>query len=465
MSTPPPVDRPKSTLPERRRAEAVGKVVGAFESETSAVILRTSPHNQNVLLYAVGIGLVLCILLSAVVKLDRVVVGTGRTVPIGGSLYVSPLDSGIVREVRVKSGDIVRKGQVLATLDSTFTQADRTQLQQRFASDVAAVARLSAETSGRAYIPADKDVNTTLQSSIYAQHAAEKASNLADFDARIRASESQVAQYDSDVKQYTQRLQLSEKVEQTYGPLAEKGYVSNLQVLQAKDQHAEAARFLADAQNMAAAARQSLQALKSQRESYTQKRLSELGAELVTTRNDLDATRQSLNKATRLNELITLDAPADAVVLKVGKVSSGSVAANGAMSSQAEPLFTLVPLGAPVEVDLRIPAREIGFVKKGDPVQIKLDAYRFTQHGTAKGTITNISDGSFTVSDDNQVVEPYFRVRVAVTEAKLRNVPSDFKLISGMTLQGDILVGSRTILSYVVEGALRTGSEAMREPQ
>jgi HlyD family type I secretion membrane fusion protein len=465
MSTPPPVDRPKNLLPARRRAEAVGKVVGAFESETAAVILKTSPERQEILLYAVGIGLFICILLSSVVKIDRVVVGVGRTVPIGGSLYVSPLDSGIVREVRVKAGDIVRKGQVLATLDSTFTEADRTQLQQRFNSDQAAVSRLEAESTGRSYVPPIRDVYTGLQSSIYSQHLAEKASNLADFDARIRASEAQIAQYDSDTKQYSQRLQLSEKVEQTYGPLAEKGYVSSLQVLQAKDQRTEAARFLADAQGMAAAARQSLQALKSQREAYIQKRLADLGAELVATRNDLDATRQSLNKATRMNELITLDAPADAVVLKVGKVSSGSVAANGSISSQSEALFTLVPLDAPVEVDLRIPAAEIGFIKKGDSVQIKLDAYRFTQHGTARGKITNISDGSFTVTDDNQVVEPYFRVRVAITEAELRNVPSDFKLISGMTLQGDIMVGSRTILSYLIEGALRTGSEAMREPQ
>jgi HlyD family type I secretion membrane fusion protein len=465
MSTPPPVEKPKNLLPERRRADAVGKVVGAFESETAAVILKTSPQRQEILLYAVGIGLLICILASAVVKLDRVVVGVGRTVPIGGALYVSPLDSGIVREVRVKAGDIVRKGQVLATLDSTFTEADRSQLQQRLSSDEATVARLEAETTGRPYVPTAKDVYTNLQSSIYAQHVAEKSSNLADFDARIRASEAQIAQYDSDVKQYSQRLQLAEKVEQTYGPLAEKGYVSNLQVLQAKDQRTEAARFLADAQGMAAAARQSLQALRSQREAYFQKRLSDLGAELVTTRNDLESTRQSLTKATRLNELITLNAPADAVVLKVGKVSTGSVAANGAISSQAEPLFTLVPLAAPVEVDLRIPASEIGFVKKGDPVQIKLDAYRFTQHGTAKGTITSISDGSFTVSDDNQIIEPYFRVRIAIQEAKLRNVPSDFKLISGMTLQGDILVGRRTILSYIIEGALRTGAEAMREPQ
>ena len=277
--------------------------------------------------------------------------------------------------------------------------------------------------------------------------------------------QAQVAQYDGDITQYAQRLQLAEKVEQTYGPLAEKGYVSNLQVLQAKDARTEAERFKANAEHLAAAARQSLQALRAQRETYIQKRLSELSAELVNISNDLDATRQNLNKATRLNELITLDAPADAVVLKVGKVSSGSIAANGALSSQAEPLFTLVPLDAPVEIDLRIDASEIGFIKKGDPVEIKLEAYRFMQHGTAKGKILTVSEGSFTVTDENQPTMPFFRVRVGITDAKLRGVPKDFRLLPGMTLQGDILVGRRTILSYLVEGALRTGTEAMREPQ
>jgi hypothetical protein len=61
-------------------------------------------------------------------------------------------------------------------------------------------------------------------------------------------------------------------------------------------------------------------------------------------------------------------------------------------------------------------------------------------------------------------VDPYFKVRVAMKEVHLRDVPADFRLIPGMTLSSDIMVGKRTILSYLVEGSLRTGSEAMREP-
>jgi len=69
-----------------------------------------------------------------------------------------------------------------------------------------------------------------------------------------------------------------------------------------------------------------------------------------------------------------------------------------------------------------------------------------------------------TVDENNVPVVPYFKGRVGITEVHLRNVPAEFRLIPGMTLAGDIMVGRRTIMSYLVEGALRTGSEAMREP-
>jgi hemolysin D len=78
--------------------------------------------------------------------------------------------------------------------------------------------------------------------------------------------------------------------------------------------------------------------------------------------------------------------------------------------------------------------------------------------------IKTISEGSFTTSDDGQIVEPYYKVLVAITNAHLRNVPQGFRLIPGLTVSGEVVVGRRTILSYLLEGALRTGSEAMREP-
>jgi hemolysin D len=448
----------------RRQPIAVGDVLGAFESETAAVFLRTTPKREHIILHALVAILFISVALCAVVKLDRVVAGTGRIVPTAGALYVSPFDAGIVRDVRVKAGDIVRKGQPLATLDPTFTHADLVQLQEKLASDEASVARLEAELAGKPYIYSPTDAYQALQGGIWQKRQGEYKYNLADFDGRIHSAESQAIQYRSDSQQYEKRLKLADEVVKTYQPLLDKGYVSKLQVMQATDERTEMSRLLADAQNEMASLGQTLASLRAQRESYIQKWNSDTGTQLVSVRNELDTTRQNLEKAQKLNDLSSLDAPADAIVLRVGKVSSGSVAPSGSQSIGQEPLFTLVPLDAPLEADVNVSARDIGFIKVGDKVQLKLDAYRYMQHGTAKGSIKTISEGSFTTDDNNVPVPAYFKVRVAINEVHLRNVPADFRLIPGMTLVSDILVGRRTILSYLVEGGLRTGSEAMREP-
>jgi HlyD family type I secretion membrane fusion protein len=448
-----------------RRAVAVGEVVGAFESDTAALFQRTAPAKEHIVLYVLAAMFALVIGLSAVVKLDRVVTGTGRIVPAGGELYVSPFDTGIVRQVEVKVGDVVRKGQVLATLDATFTHADLLQLQQKLDSDEAAVARLEAELAKRPYTFSPTDPYQALQGSIWQKRQAQYRFDLADFDSRIHSTEAQVTQYQSDAHEYEKRLKLADDVEKVYQPLLDKGYVSKLQLMQATDERTEMGRLLADAQNQMAALDHTLASLKAQRESYIQKWNSDTGTELVTVRNDLDVTRQNLEKAQKLSDLTTLNAPSDAIVLKIGKVSSGSVAGGGGLQSvNQEPLFTLVPLDAPLEANVNVSARDIGFIKVDDPVQLKLDAYRYMEHGTAKGVIRTISEGSFTSDDNGSPVEPYFKVRVNIKEVQLRNVPPDFRLIPGMTLAGDIMVGRRTILSYLVEGGLRTGSEAMREP-
>jgi membrane fusion protein, hemolysin D len=449
----------------RRGSDAVGELVGAFESDTAAVFLRTAPASEHIILYVLVAMVVVAVGLMAVVKLDRVVTGVGRIVTSGGSLYVSPFDTGIVREVRVKSGEVVKKGQVLATLDPTFTQADLLQLQQHLDSDQAAVAREGSEVSGIAYDFSATDSYQSIEGGIWEKRQLEYRSNLANFNGQIHGAEAQVAQYQTDAEKFEKRLKLAGDVEGVYQPLLEKGYVSKLQVMQATDERTEMSRLLADAQNQIAQYRQISASLMAQREAFIQKWHSDTAAQQVTDRNDLDVTRQNLAKAQKLSDLTTLDAPADAIVLKVGRMSSGSVAGGGGTQGQAqEPLFTLVPLDAPVEADVDVLASDIGFLKVGEPVHLKLDAYRYTRHGTAQGVIKTISEGSFTVDDNLTPAEPYFKVRIMIKEVHLRDVPADFRLIPGMTLVGDIMVGKRTILSYLVEGGMRTSSEAMREP-
>jgi hemolysin D len=253
-----------------------------------------------------------------------------------------------------------------------------------------------------------------------------------------------------------------------YEPLLDKGYVSKLQVMQSSDVRTEMSRLLADAQNQISQYRQTAAALKAQRESYIHKWFADTANQLVTDRNDLNLTRDNRDKAQKLQDLTSLNSPADAIVVKIGKLSPGSVApGNGSdsITPGTDPLFTLARLDAPVEAEIDVATSDIGFIAVRDPVQLKLDSYSFVLYGMAKGVVTSISEGSFSTDANNTPVSPYFKVRVKVTKLELHDVPPDFRLIPGMTLTGDIMVGKRTIMSYLTETLLRQGSEAMREPQ
>jgi len=119
-------------------------------------------------------------------------------------------------------------------------------------------------------------------------------------------------------------------------------------------------------------------------------------------------------------------------------------------------------------------------VKVGDPVSIKFDAYKFLEHGTGTGVVKTISEDSFTEGPTQDAVtslaggsrgaeprgsrDPFFDARIKITSIKLHDVPKNFRISPGMTVQSDILVGRRTIIWYLMGSVLRSGAEAMREP-
>jgi hemolysin D len=157
---------------------------------------------------------------------------------------------------------------------------------------------------------------------------------------------------------------------------------------------------------------------------------------------------------------VRLAAAEDSVVLKMAKLSVGSVLKEG------EPLVYLAPLRSPVEGEAHVLPRDVGFIRPGDPVRVKLDAFNFIEHGMADGTLRWISEGAFTVNDDSgaAVDQPYYKVRIALTNVDLHNVPEGFRLIPGMTLTADVHIGTRSLMMYIINGAVQGAHEAMREP-
>lgn len=452
------------SLPLARRVprDRLDAPISAFESETQAVIQGVAPFNERTILYVLVAMVVLALILMSVVKLDRVVSGGGRILPTQGSLFVQPLDRAIVTSIVAHPGDVVRKGQLLATLDPTFALADLRDLQQKQAAGAALVARLSAENDGTSVSANGASPESALQSTIWAQRRAEYQQSLNDFDARLRGAGSAVAKAREEQRNYQQRLALAVDAEQAQAKLDELGFGRRMTLLAAKDARVEMERMVNENRDAATQGQHDVQALSASRAAYIGKWRGDIALQLATAQNNLSAIDQSLAKAAKMSDLSKLVAPADAVVLKISRANTGSVIDPSANNS--EPLFTLTPLGGPLEAEIHIAAKDIGFIRRGDTVRLKLEAYQFTSHGTAKGVIKTVSDGSFTTNDDGAIVAPYYKVRAAITEAQLHNVPGNFRINPGLTITGEVVIGRRTIMQYLFGGALRTGSEAMREP-
>jgi HlyD family secretion protein len=165
-----------------------------------------------------------------------------------------------------------------------------------------------------------------------------------------------------------------------------------------------------------------------------------------------------LSKALKHQDLVRLTAPEPAVVLTIAKLSVGSVLKEG------DQLMTLMPLRIPMEAETTISARDIGFVRAGDPATLKIDAFNYAEHGTAEGHVKWISEGAFTTDDDGKPVEAHYKARIAIDEIHFTSVPDNFRLIPGMTLAADIRVGTRSLARYLIGGALHGLGESMREP-
>jgi len=403
-----------------------------------------------------------------VFKLERIVNAPGRLMPIAGSITVQPLEKAIISRVLVHVGDAVKKGQILAICDPTFATADLTQLQQKIESLQAQVHRMEAEQARKDLSSTTSNSYDTLQASIWRQRQVEFTSGVSDFDQRISSTQAQIAGLRQKILDDQTRLGIAQKMEGMNSDLAKNGYVSQLDLLNSQTQRVSLASDLAQSKSMLDSNEHSLESLRQQRKQFMDKWNSDNLSSLATAKDALDAAEQDYAKAKKVSELVNLVAPEDAVVVKVPNLSPGAIA------TDAQPLFSLVPANAPLEVTAQIDSQDIGFIKVGDPVTIKFDAYKFLEHGTGTGVVKTISQDAFTEATTQDALTapgtaasartPFFDARITLTGAKLHDVPKNFRLIPGMTVQADIIVGKRTILWYLVGGAMRSGAEAMQEP-
>lgn len=445
----------------RREPKAVHTVGHAFQPDAVELEAIEPPLVAHAVLYALVALVVIALVWASVSKVDVIVTAQGKLIADAQTVVIQPLETSVIRSIDVRVGQLVRKNEVIATLDPTFTDADVAQVKQRIGSLNAEIARLEAEQADRPYRARAGDQDSAFQADMHEKRAAE-------YQARVNGLRAEIAKFEADLKgtlrsqrALEERLGSLKQIEAMKSDLKDQKYVSQMSVLEAKEKRLEVETTYEDAVNKGQQLDEQIRQARSALDAYTRGWRQKLLDDLLKVRRDRDALQENLFKAERRSALVELRAPIDATVLEINKRSAGSVV------KEAEPIVTLVPQGVPIQAEIQIPADEIGFVRKLDRVRIKIDAFPFQRHGTVDGVLTAIGEDSFVADGNNRgrpMTRAYYPARVGEMRSKLTKVPADTRLTPGMTLTAEIRVNERTVLSYFVYPLVKAFDEGIREP-
>jgi adhesin transport system membrane fusion protein len=361
---------------------------------------------------------------AAVAQVDIIAKAPVRIIPEGREQLIASLEGGILRELAVREGEQVRRGQALATLDPTRVEAQQAEGQTKRVALLGTIARLTAESTGRPlhFPPEVKKVPAVVNG------------ESESFEARRRALDDAVAANQRSIALLGEELALAERMSQ-------RGLMSEVEVMRLRRQVNDLRLGSAERINR-----------------FRQ----DASAELVRVRTELALLEEQMVVRDDALKRTVLTSPVDGIVKQIRSNTLGGVVAPGA------PLMEIVPVGTRVLVEARVRPADIGFVKVGQPVAVKLSAYDPTIYGSMRGKVLSISPDALGDAERsaNAAEGTWYRTLVdadrdSFTVGQGRRA-RPLQVLPGMTGTAEIRTGERTVLEFLFRPMLKT-QEAFRE--
>jgi hemolysin D len=445
----PPVKLPPDTLMGWSRE---------FLPDADALEKSDAVGKVSITLYILTALVLLTLLWASVFEVDQVVTARGRLVTAQPNIVVQPFETAQVTALHVQPGQVVKKGQTLALLDPTFISADLTQAQDRLRSLNAEVRRVEQELAGKTLVANGDNREEQLQAALQTERQASYQARLLRLDESVARLQASVQTNHQEVNSLDSRVKSLTEIEAMNEELTQKQFQSRMRLLETRERRQEVEREWLTAKNRSHELQKQLAETLAERAAFVKEWRQRSTEELVSVRRERDSVAEQVKKAERRSRLIELTSPSDAVVLEVAQRSTGSIV------REAEPLVTLVPLGEPLQAEVQITSQDVGYVKVQDPVRLKIDAFPFQKHGLINGQLDKLGQDAFTPSGNNAPAAPYYLGSATLDHNNLRNLPRNAPLLPGMTLSAEIVVGKRTVMSYVMYPVMRGLAEAAREP-
>ncbi|MBW3695496.1 HlyD family type I secretion periplasmic adaptor subunit [Vibrio sp. T187] len=393
--------------------------------------------------WSVALCVIAFVTWSVVTQVDEIAKAKGAVIPEGEKQVLQSAIGGKLKQILVKEGQLVEKGQPLVEFDATFQRTALEELKSQQVTLLASIERMNALLDNREpnfgefeidfpEIVSQQKAQLNAQKGLYYQKRIVLEKDSEQIAEQLRVVEKSLPSYDKELSATKQELNILEK-----GYKA--GNISRLRVLEMRQK-------LASIEQKIEEARGKKSVLIKQADSNEQKieqLLAEAKAKVSDDRSKAVSDLSALNARVRSSQAkltnTMLVSPLQGLVQSLPSTQNGGVIQPGGT------VVEIVPVGGKADFKARLSPRDIGFVNVGQPTRIKIDAFDYSRFGALKGQVESISP----TTSQSERGEIYYEVVVSVETPYFRDNPESFSILPGMTGEVDITTGEKSVFQYL----------------
>jgi adhesin transport system membrane fusion protein len=429
-----------------------------FMGELEAAYRHKPRASSQFLLYSIAGLIVFFLAWANLCKVDERTRGEGEVVPSQSVQVVQSLEGGILQQLLVNEGDVVKKGQVLMRIsDVQFsTQARGTEAQ--FLGLAAKQARLQAEANGTAFtLPADvlkkaPDIASNEQA-LHASRQQELQNSISMLDSKIDQARSAIEESRANIKRMSDSNVLQNQQLAITSKMVAQQAMPKLEELKLQKDISDTSGELRAEQQKLSGLQSELEGAQKERKDAQDKFRSQALGELNEAETQIAQLKESLSSIQDKVDRTEVRSPVDGIVNNIAIKTVGGVI------EPAMKLVEIVPVDNQLKIVAKVLPKDIAFLKIGQPARVKITAYDAQRYGALDGRLVRIGANSTTDHDGHA----FFEIEVRTDRNYLGSADHPMPISPGMVAETDIITGRKTIMEYLIRPFLRTKDKAFSE--
>ena len=434
-----------------------------FVSERVNAVHRGPHILTQGLLMAVAAFFVVALIWAWLAVLDEVTSGEGRVIPSSQIQVVQNLEGGILKAVLVAEGDIVDRNQIILHIENTTSAGSYGELRAKYMSALAAVSRLTAETTQTALqfpteLMSERSDLAQSERSLYMARQSELQSQVSVFQQQVTQRTQDLADLKSKADHFERSARLLREEVSINMPLVTQGVVSKIDLLQLQRQLVDLESQIQSAKLNIPRAEAALREANQRIEEKVHTFLAESQKDLTQRRSELATLTEAITTARDRVDRTEVRSPVKGIIKQVKLRTIGGVVKPGM------DLVEIVPLEDTLLVEAKVRPKDIAFIRPDQEAIVKITAYDYSIYGGLKAKVERISADTITDDDPSgRKNESYYRITVRTNKNHLGSEEHPLPIIPGMVSSVDILTGQKSVLDYLMKPILKARDRALRE--